>query len=82
MLPADRDQFEYAINGVTAATDPDVGETAGFGNVMIQIHNFGSSQDTPGAINNVDAYTYSTYWASSTADLAEDVPEPATAGRC
>jgi hypothetical protein len=69
--------FAYAINGADVYSDPNVGTTNGFGNVMVQIYNFGSALDAPGSINNVNAYNYSAYWASSNDD---PVPEPGTLG--
>jgi hypothetical protein len=41
------------------------------------VPNFGSALDAPGSINNVNAYNYSAYWASSNDD---PVPEPGTLG--
>ena len=72
--------FDYSINGVAVYSDPNIGATAGFSNVMVQDYNFGSAFDTSGSVNNPAAYDYSAYWASSNQfDGPTDIPEPSPA---
>ena len=69
--------YDYSINGVAVYSDPNIGATVGFSNVMVQDYNFGSAFDTAGSDNNPAAYSYSAYWASSNQfDGSFDIPEP------